>query len=293
MTFDVTVPKKLKCIQQWFAGIITVPIDKDNKIRPHAPSGRAIVEEALEYIAPSPTLEAFQRIELYNQQYWWRLLSNMQESFPTVLRLFGYYDFNRVISFPYLQKYPPNHWSLSYLGQHLVQWIEEEYQASDKALVLDCARLDYAYLDCFIIEQKPCILADESQENGFESSKKMALQPHVRLFCFPYDLLQFRIDFLQQAPDYWIDHEFPVLDPLPEKTYCVVYRDFRNNQVVSYRIEESEFRALSCFQSNFSIDDLCEWLETQPADSLLYQKAQQELHLWVQRWIALQWLYIV
>ena len=289
MTFDTTVPTSLKEIQQWFASIITQPIDDENHINALSPTGHLISEEAALHIAPSPTLQPAQRIELYSQQYWWRLLSNMQESFPLVTRLFGYYAFNKTIAIPYLQKYPSDHWSLSYLGERLPKWIEENYHENDKALILDAARLDYAYIHSFLVEQKPFVLEAEAAEI---SEKKLLLQPHVQLYCFPYDIFQFRMEFLKQEPEHWVENDFPSLLPVPENKYFVLYRNFTNQQVVFHSVEESEYRLLSFFLSPCSVDAICDWLETQPNDSHMYQQAQSQLHLWFQRWIGLQWLYV-
>lgn len=107
MTFDAKVPFKLKKTQLWFGSIIGRPIDEDSKMNPISPAGQPIEIEACDFIRPSPTLRPAQRIQIYNQQYWWRLLSSMHETFPLVTRLFGYHDFNKIIAIPYLVKFPP------------------------------------------------------------------------------------------------------------------------------------------------------------------------------------------
>ena len=61
---------------------------------------------------PGPHLTAQQRIGLYNQQYWFRLFTIMQEQYPTVTRLFGFGSYNREIAEPFLLRFPPNHWAI-------------------------------------------------------------------------------------------------------------------------------------------------------------------------------------
>src|ERR1700722_17761763 len=101
MTFDTSVPSKLKNIQTWFAGVITQPIDSSSRINPKAPSGKFIKEEAPSYIRPSLKQESWERIQIYNQQYWWRLFTILHNDFPLLVRLFGYRDFNFKIAVPY------------------------------------------------------------------------------------------------------------------------------------------------------------------------------------------------
>ena len=74
MLKDIEAPASLKNLQAWFGGVISQPIDVDSKISPVAPSGELIEEEAKHYIIPSKTLTPKDRIEIYNRQYWWRLL---------------------------------------------------------------------------------------------------------------------------------------------------------------------------------------------------------------------------
>jgi hypothetical protein len=287
MNFDKKVPLKLKKTQMWFGSIISRPIDEDSKMNPISPSGNPMEIEACDFIKPSPTLRPAERIEIYNQQYWWRLLSVLHETFPMVTRLFGYHDFNRMIAIPYLVKYPPNDWSLNVLGNQMESWIQDDYQEDDKQLILDAARIDFAFNDCFCSEQKPLITTQSLPDANDASSlmhKKIYLQPYVRLFELDYDLLEFRLEFLKQEPDYWIDHDFPQLKQ--EKHYYFLI--FRNKEfnIEWFGLSEGEYHLLNYIKSGATIDEACEWLETQGES--IYQEATENLHLWLQKWIVRQ-----
>ena len=143
MKYDEHVPSLLKREQQWFGSIISRPIDVDSKMNPMSPSGIPMEVEAAEHITPSPTLRSAQRIQIYNQQYWWRLLNTLHDIFPLTTRLFGYQDFNRTIGMPYLTKYPPCHWSLTLIGERLERWVEEDYHAGDKELVKNSVKKSF------------------------------------------------------------------------------------------------------------------------------------------------------
>lgn len=288
MTFDSAVPQQLKELQQWFASIITRPIDEDSKMDLISPSGKPMVEEACEYIAPSPTLRPAQRIQLYNQQYWWRLLSTMHDIYPLVTRLFGYHDFNQRLIIPFLVKYPSNHWSLSYLGARFPLWVEEEYHEEDRELVLNAAKIDWAYNDCFIAAQKPTLDGLNLQEEEL-LTLPLQLQPYVHLFELPYDLFHFRIDFIKQEPEYWVEHDFPELKRLPsgEMLHFVMYRN-PSNQTIVETIGANEYQLLKHFKTGSTVDLLCQWLEHQ--EGSLVEDASQNLNLWFQRWTALRFL---
>lgn len=289
MTFDTKVPHKLKKIQSWFGSIIGRPIDEDSRMNPISPTGQPMEIEACDYIVPSPTLRPSERIQIYNQQYWWRLLNALQESFPLVTRLFGYHDFNRTIAIPYLVKYPPNHWSLNLLGSRLLQWAEEEYLNSDRQLILDAIRVDWAFGDSFCAPERPPITMETLPVKGDPSSLlecRVTLQPHIHLFHLCYDLFDFRTQFLKQEPEYWIEHDFPPLNK--EKSfYFVLFRNAKGD-ISRKEISKAEYELLNRFSKGTTIVEACDWLETQ--EKAMNEEAQENMHLWFQQWIVHRWL---
>lgn len=283
MPFDQKVPEKLKKIQTWFGSIIERAIDANSQINPIAPNGNSIIKEAPVYIAPSPTLKPWRRIEIYNQQYWWRLLTTMQDIFPLVVRLFGYSNFNLKLAMPFLEKYRPHHWSLSYIGEKFPHWIEKEYHQDDKDLVLNAARIDLAYNHSFLTY----ILPSLKEENlSSLSSNKLYLQPHIHLFSFSFDLFSFRDLMLKEDVEHWLKNDFPKLDKT-KKFFFVLFRK-KDNNIAYEQIPKSAYLLLSLFKTGASIDEICSHLEQQ--DDSILQEATDELSNWFQKWTIRQWL---
>lgn len=284
---NIAIPKPLKKTQEWFAGIITNRLDDNTYIQPISPAGYLIAEEASRYVVPSPTLNPHQRMQIYNQQYWWRLLKAMHENFPLVTRLFGYHAFNETIGIPYLLKYPPTHWSLNVLGERLPQWIKKEYKAPDKKLIQNAVDLDWAFTASFTNPQKASLdlnLASQNLEQLL--SYTFYLQSHLFLFKWDYDLFKFREEFLKQDVDYWIDNDFPTLPK--EKTYhFVLYRTVKNH-IGWKEISLAEFILLERLQKGSNIENACEALEKQ--DTSVYEYAAQHLQSWIQEWVQRGWL---
>ncbi len=287
--YDKKVPKTLLKMQEWFASIITQPIDDESKINPIAPSGASIVNEATRYIIPSPTMAPDKRIEIYNQQYWWRLLGTMHDSFPLVTRLFGYYEFNQTIATPFLKKYPPDHWSLNHLGSRLPQWAQEEYKEKDRSLILEAIEVEWAFNDSFFsgeLNTKDFLKATKEGENSSLLEEKVYLQPHVHLFELKHDLFSFRDKMLQEDVEYWGNNDFP---PMKKNKlfHFVLYRK-QNGHVVWKEISRNAFRLLNHFKTGCSLIDACQWLEEQDDD--LITEATEHLHLWFQEWTMHRWL---
>lgn len=174
--FDPEVPLDLLDLQKWFGKVIARPL----------PS--AMPPETITYIKPSPSLTAKKRLEIYHQQYWWRLLEILQGHFPTVLRLFGTHGFNQTFAIPFLLHSPPCHFSLTKLGDTLPFWIKENYEASDSDLIVPVAEMDWAYTEAFT-----------------------AAPGYVRDFSLSYDLFAFRAALLEKDVLHWATHPFPSL----------------------------------------------------------------------------------
>jgi hypothetical protein len=285
---DTAVPHELKYVQEWFGSIIRRPLVKNDHINPISPSGVVITKEAARFVSPSPTLQPHQRVEIYNQQYWWRLLNVFQTNFPLVNRLFGPDDFNQKIAIPYLIKYPPDHWSLTILGEKLSQWIEEEYGESDKQLVYDAAQLDQIFAISFLSAQQPALDLDTLSKNDPEALLILpfCLQPHVFLLTYNYDLPAFREDLIKQEPPYWLEHDFPKL-PREKNYHFVIFRNLKNN-VAWKDIPREEYLLLKQFAKGTSIQSACDWIEEQ--DTELQDAMVMHLQKWIQDWTRYGWL---
>lgn len=280
-SYDPNVPPLLKKTQQWFGSIISRPIDEDSRMNPISPSGLPMEEEAFEHIAPSPTLRPAQRIQIYNQQYWWRLLNCLHESFPLVVRLFGYHDFNQTIAIPYLCKYPPDTWAINALGANLSKWIEEEYQAEDKILVGNSVAVDWAFNEAFI-----CNKFEPATDVAVVSEKTVYLQPYVTLFAMDYDLFAFREIMIKQKPEHWVDNPFPELLK-GEKRFFALWRN-QHNDISWDEIPEGAYALLGQMNKGSTIDALCEWLENAP--DKMRSEAETHLPSWFQQWTLRQLL---
>lgn len=285
---SVKIPPDLKSIQEWFAGIIIRPLVEKDHINPIAPNGVVISKDAAKYIAPSPTLRPHQRIEIYNQQYWWRLLDVLQTNFPLVLRLFGYHGFNESIAIPYLTKYPPDHWSLSSFGASLPTWVHEDYAASDKLLVYRAAKLDWYFTSSFLSAQNPALDFDTLSKKDPEAllTTPFKFQPHIYLVDYEYDLPAFRDEMIKEKAEHWEEHPFP--DLAKEKHYYfLLFRNHKNN-IAWKEIEEDEYLLMQQFAKGSSIQGACDWIEG-------LEESKQEviatnLQKWLQDWTRFGWL---
>jgi hypothetical protein len=67
----------LEDLQRTMGAAVMQPLTADEEMQPQDITGRwngrAMAEVAGEFIAPNSRLTAFERLEIYNRQYWFRL----------------------------------------------------------------------------------------------------------------------------------------------------------------------------------------------------------------------------
>jgi len=274
--------------QHWFASIIAQPLLSDETSSPLTIRGTSLAEEAAHYLTSGPTLAPHEKIQIYNQQYWWRLLTALQLDFPLVTRLFGYLPFNQEVAVPFLTKYPPNHWSLNRLGDQLPLWIRTEYPRSDRSLIAEAAELDLAFLHAFLAPQDPGLDLDLLTRTGEKAllHQPFHLTAHLHLFRWDHHLLAFREELLQQNVEYWTDHPFPTL----LKKQGVAFALYRTaNQQISWKeIDPREEELLRYFKEGATLEQVCRSIEKKSKKE--QKQIANQLQTWLIHWIRLGWL---
>ncbi len=269
MSYDPTVPARLATIQRWFGGIITQNMYNTLEYD----------EEPSTYIASTANLSALERMQIYNQSYWLRLLEALHEVYPFLSRLFGKASFDDEIGAPYLTAHPPAHWSLNLLGNELTAYLHKTYHAKDRELVLKAAEIDWACQHCFFAKALPEIdlmrFSDDKAEELLYLPLK--LQPTVHLIKTNGDYMHFREAFLKHDHDYWLDNDFPKLDK--ETPYHFIL--YRNNHLnISWdTLEPLEYDILKSIEHGKTLDE-----------ALATAEESEDIALWIQKWLLCKWL---
>lgn len=212
-----------------------------------------------QYVQPNSKLNPDQRVKIYQQQYWWRLQTILQKTFPLVLSVLGSENFNKQVAAPYLKKCLPRHWSIDTLGDRLPQWVKNHYKHPDRQLIVDASEVDWAFVECFTAQEKGIIPITWSPDEIFK--ERIWLQPHVRLFWLGGDLFKVREIVLKNQP-------FPVIEA---GGHYYVYRN-QQLQVTHQKINPTEFHALNQFVKGITLEKLC---ETYPINIQ-----------WIDRWLS-------
>jgi hypothetical protein len=172
-------------LQRRMAEDVMRPLTPDFQMQPVTGDGRSTHELVESYIKPNDHLSSFDRLEIYNRQYWFRVIGAVAEDFPALNALLQAEVFDRLI-LAYLKENPSSSFTLRNLGSKLPQWLEDhpEFSPRRHRLLLDVAKLEWAYVEAFDrAEVAPLIASDFGELTG---GSRLFLQPHLQLLDLHY-----------------------------------------------------------------------------------------------------------
>lgn len=79
------------------------PLTSDFAMQQKTEDGRSISELAESYVKPNDRLTSFERLEIYNRQYWFRTIAAVSEDFPGLAAVLGSKRFDSLV-LAYLKK---------------------------------------------------------------------------------------------------------------------------------------------------------------------------------------------
>ncbi len=255
----------LASLQEWMAQMLRLPIQE------HSQS--PLLLNTRNWIKPSPSLSPEKRIGIYNAQVWYRFFNLLQKDFPSLIRLFGDYDFNFLIAQPYLQAHWPLDSALILLGSKLPAYLTTHYHEEDRRLVLPLAFLDRAYLQI----PNQASLPPLQNEHG-----PICLQPTLALLEMQADLFSFRKELLKHPAETWLERDFPPISWGPTQYYLLSHQ---NESFYTEELPLPAFRLLSAFQEKASLKDALGSLSPKECAA-----AEPHIFSWFQHWRSQGWL---
>jgi hypothetical protein len=176
----------LVTLQRAIARAVMHPLTSSERMRRSAPDGGAMSAYASRFIKPNDRLTSFERLEIYNRQYWFRLLSSLVEDFPGLRAVVGSKRFD-AMSTAYLTECPSRSFTLRNLGAGLEEWLRKHprWLRGNRLLALDMLRLEWADVEAFDEQSKPALRA-EDLEGMARPDLTLGIQPYVRLLQLHY-----------------------------------------------------------------------------------------------------------
>jgi hypothetical protein len=141
---------------------------------------------AAAFIKPNDRLTSFERLEIYNRQYWWRLMASLAEDFPGLQAILGNRRFESLCK-AYLTDRPSRSFTLRNLGRDLEAWLGKNprWGGSKLSMALDMVRLEWADIEAFDGAAQPPLRPADILKSA-DGNLHLKLQPYVRLLRFHY-----------------------------------------------------------------------------------------------------------
>jgi len=285
----------LEALQREMSAAIMQPLTPDEDMRPVAPDGRAMSEVAASFIASNSQLSSFERLEIYNRQYWYRVLSALAEDFPALRAVLGSAAFD-ALSVAYLTTHPSRSFSLRNLGSKLPEWLASNpaFARRRRRLAVDVARIEWAFVESFDNADHDPLTLD--QIATLDASSRLALQPHLQLMALDYpadDLVLALHDHeKRQASEAGVKSEEAPNEPATlsklrrRPTWLASHRvDF---SVYYRRLQREEFLTLAALRQGLPLADA---LEDGFAESRIPESRRpKRIMEWFATWAELGWI---
>lgn len=288
-------PASLADIQRAMAAAVMQPLTPRDGMQPSASDGSSMEQVAASFIAPNSQLSAFERLEIYNRQYWYRVLDSFAEDFAALRMILGSRAFH-TLSVAYLTAHPSRSFTLRNLGVMLVDWLiaNPQYAGRRHALAVDVARVEWAFVEAFDNAEYPPLTVE--QIATLDAASRLALQPHVQLLALHYaadDLaLNLHKQEKRQTSEAGVQQEevelpkarLPKLRRRP--TWVAAHRV--DNSVFYLRLRREEFLTLSAIRQGLSLVDA---IETGFVGSRIpVMRHAAFVQEWFARWAELGWI---
>jgi hypothetical protein len=281
------------------AGAIFRPLTSRWRMQGQLNDGRNLHAEAAEFIKPNDRLSSFERLEIYNRQYWFRLLDCLYDDYPGLLAVLGERKFLKFAT-AYLARYPSDSFALRDLGARLEQFLREEPQWSvpREALALDMVRFEWAQVVAFDAFSKPPITTDEILDTP-PDKLRLELQPYLSLLALRYAVDDFLIALKKRTTDGLRGEASNAVESAPKASkrkkrirlptradiHLAVHR--HDNRLYFKRLEPEAFAILSALDRGLTVENAC-------VEAIASSKRKDEdwtarIQGWFQNWAALGW----
>lgn len=208
-------------------------------------------EEGLEGVIRSDArLSAHERLEIYANAYFYRLLEVCREDFPATVAVLGDAHFHNLIT-GYLLEYPPTEPSIDDAGRHLADFLRGHPLSADRPFLADLATLERIMVEVFraadAVPLEPAAM--RSLEPAEWPALKLGLHPASRILD-----LEWHVEQMVEAIADGAAPPVPARGPLK----LIVWR--RDSRVRYREVEPDEATALEIARTGPTFATICEAL---------------------------------
>ncbi|MBV9488206.1 MAG: putative DNA-binding domain-containing protein [Verrucomicrobia bacterium] len=290
---------QLRELQRAMASALFRPLTPQWRMQKAWVDGGSMRELAAEFIKPNDRLSAFERLEIYSRQYWFRVLDCLYDDYPGLRAVVGERRFMK-LAIAYLARYPSESYNLRDLGNRLELFLQHEphWVAPREELALDMVRFEWAQVMAFDGPSKPPISPDDVLDTP-PDRLRLGLQPYLSLLALRYAVDNFLIAVKQREADSLRGEASNAVAAGPKATkrrrsprlpdrepiHLAVHR--LNNMLYYKRLEPEAFAILSALARGATVEDAC--VAAVEASDRADCDWPAQIKAWFDTWSALGW----
>ena len=288
----------LEQLQRAVFDVIRQPLTPKERMNPRRPDGSSTQQIVDQIIKPNDRLTSFERLEIYNRVYWFRILSSLAEDFPGLRAVIGQKKFDKLLV-AYLTDCPSQSFTLRDLGSRMEEWLRNrlEFVSGSERLALDMVRLEWADIQAFDLAAFPKL--SESDLRSLDEDPVFHLQPYLQLLDldYPVDDLLLAIRHNDQQHSDIVSNvvkmrargrrDGRLAMPKPKKVFLAVHRMDDEDSVYFKRLDAEGFALLRALRQgktlSQAIEDSVNWTNG------TVEHVSSQVHDWFRNWSTLGW----
>lgn len=273
------------------------PLRRDEGMQTAWKDGTPAAEVAARIIKPNDRLTSFERLQIYNQQYWWRLLGTFGEDFWALRAVVGARKFDR-LAVAYLESHGSQNWTMRDLGKGLESFLRAhpELIAPHDRLALDVVQVEWARVVAFDEPGEP-VLQPQKIAALPPDRLRIGLQPYLTLLALAHPV----DDLLRNFKERQIEtgaFSNAVATARPRRRGRIAARPSRRpvhlavhrHQLAVYykRLDPEAYRLLLALRDSATLADACDSAFAGSRD--LPATSAEKIQRWFAEWMQLGWL---
>lgn len=275
------------------------PLTARDRMQSRWTDGGSMSAVAQQFIKPNDRLSSFERLEIYNRVYWFRVLDCLYDDYPGLRAIVGEKQFMKLAT-AYLAKYPSASFTLRNLGQRLEKFLREEpkWISPNQVLALDMVRFEWAQVVAFDDAARPQLTTDDVLDTP-PARLRLDLQPYLSLLELNYAVDKFFLALKKREGDVLRDEASNTFESMPqatkrkrrvrlprrERVYLVVHR--YDNMLYYKRLEPEAFAILRGFQKGKTLEKAC--VAALAESNRTEVDWTRQIQEWFHDWSALGW----
>jgi hypothetical protein len=279
-------PAGLKDFQRWMGLASARPLLPGNATVPRGVDGPSLRAEANARLRAKHGMSGLERLEVYNRQYWFRLITIMQEEYPCALHVIGLDAFNGWV-IRYLDAHPPASPYLATLDVGFPAFLRRRYRGKNRDKVLEATDYDKALSRAFDAPDNTSRGARPSPQDlsrAADPKARWMLTAHVTPLWQRWDFAAYRASCQE---DEALTGKFPLRRAGKNGRGNVVHR--HDSVIYEKPLSRAEFLLLDALTKPRT---LAQVFRAARSGATMREKAEMERNVgaWFREWTELGWV---